>query len=150
RALLNQSCCFVNEVLGFGVLGPARLIEDLPQVNECGPGLLALSELVLCHGQECQRRWGTVVPQIGRHQGLDRLPVTTGAVEGPPEAEAILPPIRSKAAGVLRLEQGEAILKGVEVGLADEGPALLVICLWVFFLVIAIYQRECHLPRRGP
>ena len=62
----------------------------------------------------------------------------------------ILLPIGSQAAGVLGLEQGEAILNGVEVRLADEGPALLMIRLRVGLLVIAVHEREGQLPRPGP
>ena len=76
--------------------------------------------------------------------------VSAGAVESRPEADAILLPIGSQAAGVLGLEQGEAILEGVEVRLADEGPARLVIRLRVGLLVIAVHEREGQLPRPGP
>ena len=102
------------------------------------------------HGQEGQDRRGTLVEPIGFPQGLDRLAVTAGAVQSRPEADAILLPIGGQAAGVLRLEQGEAILEGVEVRLADEGPARLVIRLRVGLLVIAVHEREGQLPRPGP
>ena len=93
---------------------------------------------------------GTLVGPIGSLQGLDRLLVSAGAVEGRAEADAILLPIGGQAAGVLGLEQGEAILEGVQVRLADDGPALLVIRLRVGLLVIAVHEREGQLPRPGP
>jgi hypothetical protein len=92
------------------------LVDELAQASEIGPGLLVLPELVMGHGQEGQRRRGTRIEPIGCPQGLDRLPVSAAAVQGRPEADAIPLPIGSQAAGVLGLEQGEAILDGVEEG----------------------------------
>src|SRR5262249_8760486 len=85
-------------------------------------GLLVLPEPVMGHGQEGQDHRGTVTVSIGCREGLDRLPVTAGAVEGRSEADAIVLPIGGQAAGVLRLEPGEVIREGVEIGLADEAP----------------------------
>jgi hypothetical protein len=96
----------VHQVEGLSVLRLARVVEALSQASECGPGLLALPELVMGHGPEGQSCWGTLVGPIGLPQGLDRLPATVGAVERRPEADAILLPIGSQAAGVLRLEPG--------------------------------------------
>jgi hypothetical protein len=50
---------------------------------------------------------------------------------------------------VLGLEQGEAILESVEVGLADEGPARSVIRLRVGLLVIGVHPAQGDLPRPG-
>ena len=65
--------------------------------------------------------------------GSRSLVVSAVAVEGRAEAEAIIRPIGGQVSGVLGLEQGEAILEGVEVRLADEGPARPVIRLRVWF-----------------
>jgi hypothetical protein len=130
----------VREFQGLSVLGPARLVEDLSQASEDGPGLLALPELVMGHGQESQARWEILDEAIGSRQILDRFLVSACAVEGRAKAEAILPPIGGQAAGVLRLEQGEAILEDVEIRLPNEGPARPAIRLRVGLLVIAVHK----------
>src|SRR5262249_42658089 len=78
----DQSLGLVRKVRDLSVLRPASLVEALSQVNQEGPGLLTLSELVMGHGQEDQSYWRVLVEPISSPQGLDRLPVMFGAVEG--------------------------------------------------------------------
>src|SRR6516165_3256315 len=63
--LREEQCLgLVREAQGLSVLRPARLVEALSQASECGPGLLALPELVIGQGQKGQGRRGTDVVSI--------------------------------------------------------------------------------------
>lgn len=133
---MEQRFGLPQEGSGLCISCPAGLPQRLPQTGQGGPGLLLLAELVARQGLKRQVRRGALVESVGPRQcGRGRL-VLAGAVLSHAQGGYVPALIGGQTAGRVRLAEGQAIRKSVEVALADDGPTSLVKRLRIGFLAI--------------
>src|SRR5262249_36528665 len=85
---------------------------------------------------------------IGSLQGVQGALELAGTVLAHAKGNLIRAIFRSQPTSRFRLAKGEAVLESVEVRLAEDSPARLVIALRIGLFLVALYKAQGHLPRR--
>src|SRR5262249_52852658 len=142
----QQRLGLAPKALGLRIRGPLRLLHRLPQLLQGRQGVRMLADTMLGHRQERQDLRSAVGAILQRRLGFL---VLAGPILGHAEGGLIPAVLRSPFESGARLAEGKVILDAIEVRLAEEGPAGLVIALRVGLLVITLDQIPGQQLGRG-